>query len=342
MSLDSAPYLDAIEADLRDALTPPDGPAAPLYGMMQYHLGWLDASLSPSSAPRGKRLRPLMCLLACEAAGGLWRSALPAASAVELVHNFSLIHDDIEDLSTTRRQRATVWSLWGVPQAINAGDAMWALSRGTCHRLLRLGHPAERVLRVIAILDQACLDLCAGQYLDLAFEARRAVSLEEYLCMISGKTAALLSAALAVGAILADVPKEAVASYQAFGRELGMAFQITDDILGIWGDPAITGKSSASDILARKKTLPILYALEWEGRHGRGDLAQLYALPSLSADDVLTVLAILDDAGARAFAEGRARGHVDRALGHLDAAGGRGPAQDALQELALSLVSRRA
>ena len=340
MSLDPEPYLDAIEADLRATLATDEGPVAPLYRMMQYHVGCLDATLAPAEAPRGKRLRPLMCLLACEAAGGDWRSALPAASAVELVHNFSLVHDDIEDDSDTRRHRPTVWSLWGIPQAINTGDAMWAVARLTCHRLGTLGHPAERVLRVMATLDEACVALCAGQYLDLAFEEQREVSLNDYMRMIGGKTAALLSASLGAGAILAGAPDGAVASYQAFGRELGLAFQITDDILGIWGDPAVTGKSAASDILARKKTLPTLHALAWE--HDRGDdaLARLYAQPSLAEGDVPRVLQLLDEAGARAFAEERAGAHIERTLRHLVESGGSGPAHEGLRGLALSLVGR--
>lgn len=340
MTLDPTPYLDAVEDDLRAALATCEGPVAPLYQMMQYHLGWLDTTLTPADAPRGKRLRPLMCLLACEAAGGAWSTALPAATAVELVHNFSLIHDDIEDDSDTRRHRPTVWSLWGIPQAINTGDAMWSAARLTCHRLTALGHPAERVLRVMGVLDRACLELCTGQYLDLAFEEQEAVSLADYMRMIEGKTAALLSAALGAGAILAGAGDAAVASYQAFGRELGLAFQITDDILGIWGDPAVTGKSAASDILTRKKTLPVLYALEWERDRGGDELARLYARPSLAEDDVPRVLAILERAGARGHAEGRAQEHVDRTLRHLAAAGGSGPAQEALGELTLSLVGR--
>ena len=342
MSLDPAPYLDASEADLRAALTTAEGPVVPLYQMMQYHVGWLDAALALAEAPRGKRLRPLMCLLACEAAGGMWRAALPAASAVELVHSFSLIHDDIEDNSDTRRHRATVWSLWGVPQAINTGDAMWSVARLRCHRLAGLGHPPERVLRVMAALDEACLELCTGQYLDLAFETQETVSLAEYVRMIGGKTAALLSAALGAGAILAGAADAAIASYQACGRELGLAFQITDDILGIWGDPSVTGKSAASDILARKKTLPTLQALAWERDRGDEDLARLYARPSLTENDVPRVLALLARAGARAFAEERAREHVARTLRHLDESGGRGPAQETLKELALSLVGRSA
>lgn len=342
MSLDLTPYLDAIEGDLRATLAAPEGPVAPLYRMMQYHLGWLDAALAPAEAPRGKRLRPLMCLLACEAAGGAWRAALPAAIAVELVHNSSLIHDDVEDQSDTRRHRATVWRLWGVSQAINIGDAMWSVARLTCHRLGALGHPEERVLCTMATLDKACLELCAGQYLDLAFEGQGTVSLADYIWMIDGKTAALLSAALGMGAILAGAGNAAIASYRAFGRELGLAFQITDDILGIWGDPAMTGKSAAGDILARKKTLPTLHALDWERARGTAELAQLYSRPALFEDDVPRVLAILERAGARALAEERAQEHVDRTLRHLGESGGCGPAQEALRELALSLVERSA
>ena len=343
MTLDPTPYLDALETDLRAMLSPPEhcgAPVSPLYRMMQYHMGWLDATLAPAAAPRGKQLRPLMCLLACEAAGGNWRAALPAATAVELVHNFSLIHDDIEDNSETRRHRDTVWHLWGIPQAINTGDAMWSLARLSCHRLAALGHAPEAILRVVAALDRACLELCTGQYLDLAFEGQAVVSPEDYISMISGKTAALLAAALESGAVLAGASDASVAAYRNFGHALGLAFQICDDILGIWGDPAVTGKSAAGDILTRKKTLPALYALAWERDRGDDAMARRYAGPTLSAEDIPAVLAVLDRAGARAYAEAQAAEHTRRALDYLDASGGRGAACEGLRALALSLVGR--
>jgi geranylgeranyl diphosphate synthase, type I len=348
MSLDLVPYLSAVETELCaivDAASDAHAdehhvPTAPLYDMIRYHMGWLDADLNPLVAGGGKRLRPVMCLLACEAVGGDWPSALPAAAAIELIHNFSLIHDDIEDQGETRRHRRTVWALWGVAQGINTGDTVWTLSRLAIYRLRKTGHDVETILRVMHRLDEACLALCTGQYLDLDFEQEEGVSLAAYRQMIAGKTSALLSASLAVGAILGGADESLVPCYASFGHELGLTFQIVDDILGIWGDPAVTGKSAASDILTKKKTMPILYALDWETEHGYYDLAHLYAQPSLTADDVPAVLALLERCSAHEYAQEQARAHYGQTVRHLQAADAAHPARDTLQALAQSLVGR--
>ncbi|MBC7236124.1 MAG: polyprenyl synthetase family protein [Chloroflexi bacterium] len=344
MTLDLVPYRKAIEKELCDLLAGPGqegaAPILPLYAMMRYHMGWLDADLNPVEADGGKRLRPILCLLACEAVGGHWHMALPAAASIELIHNFSLIHDDIEDHSETRRHRRTVWALWGVPQAINTGDTMWTLARLALHRLSDRGCSPTTLLHVVRQLDQACLELCTGQYLDLWFETQESVSLEAYEQMIHGKTAALLSASLAVGAILGGAEQRVVNRYAAFGRELGLTFQIVDDILGIWGDPAVTGKSAASDILTKKKTLPVLYAFHWEAERGYDDLARIYTQPSLSPDDIPSILALLGRCGAHEYTREQARTHYRRAENHLRAIGIDHPAQDALRELGHSLVER--
>jgi geranylgeranyl diphosphate synthase type I len=335
-----APYLLAIEEALRELLAAPEPLTAPLYQMMEYHLGWLDAAFRPVEADRGKRLRPLLCLLACEAAGGDWRRAVPAAASLELIHNFSLLHDDIEDRSDMRRHRATVWRLWGLAQGINTGDAMWVLARQAVHRLSALGHPADIVLQVARLLEEACLELCTGQYLDLCFEEAPEVSLADYERMIAGKTAALLSASVEAGALLGGAPQSALDHWTRFGLELGLCFQVTDDVLGIWGDPRVTGKSAASDIFERKKTLPVLYALAWERERGCDDLAHLYAQPELTEAHIPQVLALLERAGAGARTRAQAQAHQQRALEHLAVAGGRGPAQAHLQRLAQALVDR--
>ncbi|MBN1399318.1 MAG: polyprenyl synthetase family protein [Anaerolineae bacterium] len=335
-----APYLLAIEEALRELLVAPEAVSAPLYQMMQYHMGWLDAAFRPAEGDRGKRLRPLLCLLACEAAGGAWRRAVPAAASLELIHNFSLVHDDIEDRSNTRRHRATVWHLWGIAQGINTGDAMWVLARQAVHRLSDLDHPAHIVLQVARLLEEACLELCTGQYLDLRFEETSEVSLADYERMIAGKTAALLSASVAVGALLGGATEAALAHWRRFGLALGLCFQVTDDGLGIWGDPRITGKSAASDILERKKTLPVLYALAWERQHGYDDLADLYAEPVLTEARIPEVLALLERAGAGARTRALAQAHRQQALGHLAATGGGGPAQAHIRRLAQAIVDR--
>ena len=355
MASDFSVYLAALEQDLRGVLSTSEEAVAPLYQMMQYHLGWLDERFHPVDGPQGKRLRPLMCLLTCQSVGGDWRRALPAASAIELVHDFSLIHDDIEDESDLRRHRPTVWRLWGIAQAINVGDAMWALARLSMLRLLDRGYRADTVLRVVRLLCETCLELCTGQHLDLAFQSAQSVSVAHYERMISGKTAALFSASAAIGAILgaADGRGEpVVAAYRDFGRELGLSYQIMDDVLGIWGDPAVTGKSAASDLIERKKTLPVLHALHWEQEHGHTDLEAIYAQPAMSPDDLLALLTLLARCGSREYARNRARQHRRRALDYLNAAeaadagerpiGGQGKdaARQMLRQLALACVDR--
>lgn len=336
------PYIQAVEAAMQKPLTdrPPD--VAPLYGMMRYHLGWADASLHPLQAPSGKRVRPLLCLLSCEATGGDWLVAVPAAASLELIHNFSLIHDDVEDASPTRRHRPTVWAQWGIPQAINTGDAVFTLARLAAHELAAAGVPPEVVLAVLQRIEETCLALCQGQYLDMAFETQPQVSLESYLYMIEGKTAALLACSAEAGALVGAGLEGPRAAFRTFGYELGLAFQIVDDILGIWGDPAVTGKPAADDIRSRKKTFPILHALEVLAARGDSRLASLLAQPRLSEHDVAVAVACLETAGARQRANELANEHTDQALAALAEAAPPSPASKALHELAIRLVGREA
>ena len=340
MALDLQMYLAAIENELMVALAPQDPTMRPLYQMMQYHMGWLDEHFEPVSTYRGKRLRPLICLLTCAASGGDWQRALPAAASIELVHNFTLIHDDIEDNGDTRRHRPTLWRVWGLAQGVNTGDAMWAIARTHIYRLLDNGYEPKQVLNIARRLDEASVALCRGQDLDLAFEQREHVSLAEYERMIAGKTAALLSASAAIGATLGKVSEAITLHYANFGHELGLAFQMVDDILGIWGDPQVTGKPNASDIREHKKTLPILHALERERAQGDDALAKRLARRELDDADVNEALILLERLGAREYAQRRAQKHYHRALQHLAATARSGPAQDALSELANSLVER--
>jgi geranylgeranyl diphosphate synthase type I len=325
-------FIPQIEAEMRACLSSPDPALASYYGMLHYHLGWADEHFAPAQVSSGKRIRPMLCILACQSAGGDPLQAISAAAGIELLHNFSLIHDDIEDNSPTRRGRPSVWTLWGVPQAINSGDGMFTIAHLAIDRLRSRGVSCECILDVRGVFDYACLALTHGQYLDIAFESRPSVSVDEYMTMISGKTAALIGATAAIGATLAG--SNAIAQYETFGRELGLAFQIQDDILGIWGDEALTGKSAESDVATRKKTLPVVYALEHSEK-----LRALYAAPEV---DVTTAIAEMDAVGAGTFAEQAARKHHDRAMQALRASGAFGDAGQALFELAESLVGRSA
>ena len=288
--------------------------------MIRYHLGWEDAEGQPQDAG-GKGLRPTLCLLACEAAGGEWQRALPAAAAVELVHNFSLIHDDIQDRDTERHHRPTVWSIWGEAQAINAGDALLALARPVVLRLADEGVPAATVMEAASVLDESTLEMVAGQTLDIAFEEKSDVDLPAYLQMVRQKSGALFSSALRLGVLAADGDWELAERLGRVGRTLGTAFQVRDDMLGVWGDESKTGKAAGADVSRRKKSLPVVYALS-EGKAGvREGLRAIYEKPVLDVEDVTQVRQRLDEVGARGYCERQAtelKGNAIAELGRLD------------------------
>ncbi|HZP56232.1 MAG TPA: polyprenyl synthetase family protein [Dehalococcoidia bacterium] len=283
-------------AGLRAAI---DAPRVGYARYMRYHFGWESAAGATIDEAAGKLLRPALCLVSCEAAHGDPARAMPAAIALELVHNFTLIHDDIEDGSDTRHGRATLWRLVGIPQAINAGDGMFVIARRTLLGMADAGVPAQAVLGAARTLDDACVALCEGQYADIGFEERPQVSVEEYEAMIAGKTAALLGAAAAIGALAAGADARTVDALHACGRLLGMAFQVQDDVLGIWGDAEATGKPVADDIRSRKKSFPVVYAMANLPEASRAELAAIYRGEHVDEAAVGAVLRLLEAAGAR-------------------------------------------
>jgi geranylgeranyl diphosphate synthase type I len=305
-----------IESEMRSVLDERDGHARPLYEQLAYHLG-----LDEADGQRGKRIRPLLGLLAYQSLTGEYEAALPGAAAVELGHNFSLVHDDIEDGDRERRHRPTLWAIWGVPLAINAGDALFALSRLALYRLLDDGFSERRVLALMRVYDETCLALCEGQFLDISFERQTDVGVDAYLEMIGRKTAALLGASVQSGAILATDDAATIEAYRRFGYDLGIAFQMADDVKGTFWSTAQSGKPRAGDVRRRKKTLPVVWALEHAQAEDAQRLRELY-LPAetpLGDDQVGEVLAILDRSGARDHALAEARRHRDRALAGVDA-----------------------
>jgi len=332
----SAEYLPAIEAELRAAVGAGSSVLDAYYFMLTYHLGWVDTDHQALPAGQGgKRIRPLLTALTTAAVGGNWTQALPAAAAIELLHNFSLLHDDIQDDSPLRRGRPTVWKLWGAPQAINAVDAMFTLAHLAPHRLRTLAVDDAIILDVLQDFDATCLHLTQGQHLDMAFEKRARVSVDECLTMIEGKTAALVSACARIGAHIGRADAAVREDLAAYGRHLGLAFQIHDDWLGIWGDPAVTGKSAATDLTTRKKSLPVVYGLE------RSDaFVKAYAVPAQLDESVESLIAVLDDLGAQAHTRDLARQHSDQAIAHLQSAKLTGPAAVALKELTEQLLDR--
>jgi geranylgeranyl diphosphate synthase type I len=329
--------IPTVEQEIRLVMGADRAEVDPFFGMIHYHMGWRDGELKPISAGAGKRIRPLLCLLGCESAGGEWHQALSGAVAVEILHNFSLVHDDIQDSSPTRRGRATVWKIWGLEQAINVGDAMFALAHIAMSRLVDAGVSAETVNRAMRRLDETCIDLTYGQFKDMQFEERQAVSVKEYLQMIDGKTAALLSFSCELGAMVTGSDDSIIQHFASFGRDLGLAFQIRDDILGIWGDESLIGKSAATDIANKKKSLPVLYGLAESN-----DLRFLYSQDEEDADFVLQAVSLLNDAGAKEFAEEHEERYVNSALEHLEAAQARSPAKETLLDLVNILLNRQA
>jgi len=352
-------YLPALEAEMRAVVQAADPRYAGLFGMLRYHMGWADAAFNPCQAQTGKRVRPVLCLLACEACGGDWEQALPAGAAIELLHNFSLIHDDIEDRDKTRRGRPTVWALWGEAQGINAGDALLTLAQLALVRLSERAVPATTTVAALRLLNRTCLALTGGQYMDIGFEDRDSVSTADYLAMVEGKTGALVACACEMGGLVAAALDPSASSghspsadsghspsagsghsprreyLHSFGHHLGLAFQMRDDVLGIWGDPATTGKPVGADVARRKKSLPILHGLERSA-----ELRALLAQERLSAADVHHATELLQEINSREYTERLAREHHAQALAALEQAKLQGPAAQALHELAQALLNR--
>lgn len=291
-----------------------------LGNILRYHMGWQDEHGHLCSKESGKFIRSTLCLLSCQAVGGDTSQAMPAAAAVELIHNFSLIHDDIEDASHERHHRPTVWKLWGESQAINAGDAMFTLAYLGLLRLKEKGIADEKIVTSIRVLTLACLELCEGQYLDVEYEDGLDITIEEYLDMAARKTAALFAASTSLGAYLGSEDSKLVDSFYLFGKELGIAYQIYDDMLGIWGAEKSTGKS-ATDISQRKKTLPVVYGLHGSDGETRKRLKRFYSQESISGADMIEVKKILDCLGARDYAENLAEQYYCKALAQLEATG---------------------
>jgi len=326
--------LPVIERELQQTISQAHAPHLfEMQRMLAYHMGW-EAEAAGAEA-RGKRIRPLLTLLCTMAAGGEWERALPGAAAVELVHNFSLLHDDIQDESPTRRGRPTAWTIWGVAQAINAGDALFALAQLT---VLDLGENVSKEAGLAAsrVLQQTCLHLTQGQFLDLFYEQRSGLGVKDYWLMVAGKTAALLSASTEIGALAAQAQPARIEAYRRFGELLGFAFQVQDDLLGIWGDAALIGKSTDSDLVSGKKSLPVLFGLE-----KRGEFAKRWEQGPIDPAEVARLSKVLESEGGRAFVEQEADQLTRQALEALNAAQPQGEAKDALEELAHYLLKRR-
>lgn len=323
---------EAIDVGLRSAVERLPAQAA---RVAAYHFGWTDAAGLPAAGGSGKAVRPLLTLLAAKAVAGTWRPAVPAAVAVELVHNFSLVHDDIIDRDTMRRHRPAVWKVFGTTDAILIGDAMHALAFEV---LAETGHP--RAAEAVGHLAATVRSLIEGQLADTVFEDREQVSLAECTAMSEAKTASLMGCATALGALYAGGNSTQVAALRDFGLRLGLAFQHVDDLLGIWGDPESTGKSVYSDLRNRKKSLPVAAALA-SGRPEAVELAGLYGRTGpLDETELRRAAELVEACGGRSAGEIAAATLVSSASSSLAGADLREEAVAELDELATSTVGR--
>lgn len=303
-----ARYQPVIDAALRAEL----GAYAPdIRTTHRYHMGWVDTDGADISATQGKRLRPTMVLLGADAVGGDTCSVLPVATALEYVHNFSLIHDDLEDRDRFRHHRPTIWVVWGDATAILSGNWMLKLADQSTRALHESGISQNLTLTVQQQIALAYMRMIEGQHMDIAFEDRDAVSLDEYLSMIERKTGALIETSLYLGALVASKVKtnnQIPDGLRRAGYEFGRLFQIRDDILGVWGSDE-TGKPVCGDILNKKKTLPAVHALNYTTGKAAARVRAIYSKTELNDDDVQSVLEIMDEVGTYEFCESMSAKH---------------------------------
>ncbi len=258
------------------------------YNMHRYHFGFLNEKFERVKLYSGKKIRPALCILSYASISDTYTLALPVATSIEMIHNFTLIHDDIEDKDVLRRNRYTVWYLFGIEHAINVGDSLHVIAYKPLLKLREEGVREEKILEIIDIITDALIKICEGQYLDLEFQKMEKISMEEYFDMIYKKTAALIEAACKSGACLATDDESLIEKFSEYGKNIGIAFQIIDDVIGIWSEK--TGKPKGSDIRNRKKTLPIILGMERDS-----SIIEIFKKRKIDEEDVKKVIEILDE-----------------------------------------------
>lgn len=336
------PIIADIDAEMRAARQEQTEIAPILWEIIDYQFGW-DLPAEDSNffqKVSGKKIRPLLMALVAKAICGHYQHILPAGVALELIHNFTLLHDDVMDQSPERRHRPAVWTRWGDYQAINAGDGLYALANLSSVRLLNIDTPPNKIVQVFRVLSQACLWTAEGQILDMDFETRETVATDEYITMIANKSATLIEAAALIGALLSTDDQQVVQAYGQFARNLGIAFQVRDDYLGIWGNTATTGKSATSDIVEKKKSYPVLAAFEHAIPADRDTLRRIYAQTTLAESEIQTVLDILDRTGAAEQTDEIAEQYYETAMNSLKNTGIENETQNLIHQLATFLIKR--
>jgi geranylgeranyl diphosphate synthase, type I len=331
---------EAVQPAMRAAI---DGLEPTIRPIATYHMGWTDPDGNAVEDARGgKGIRPTLAILGAQATHADPDVGIPGGVAVELVHNFSLIHDDIIDVDTERHHRPTVWSVFGIAPAIIAGDALQVLA----HLVLLEGSELTGA-SASAALASATAEMIAGQSHDIDFETRQDVSVDQCMAMSTAKTGALLGCASSIGAILAGAPRATVEALRDYGRHLGLAFQAIDDLLGIWGDPATTGKPIGSDLRQRKKSMPLVSALAAEGSEADELRALIFGsarapqpLEPMEPDDVVRATYLVESCGGREWTTAQAKANLDAALGALERVPLSAEPHRDLAELAVFVVER--
>jgi len=280
-----------------------------IYDIHRYYMGWQEIDGSDSNSSGGKRMRPTLALLAADAVGGDLDRATPIAVALEYVHNFSLIHDDLEDMDRVRHHRPTVWAVWGEPAAIVSGNAMLKIADAAAWKLRAAGVDDAVALEAEAELTSHYLKMMEGQYLDISFESEESVSVEQYLDMIERKTGALIEASIYLGSLVAPdsgPDREKATALKAIGYDLGRIFQIRDDVLGVWGGVE-TGKPVGADIKRKKKALPAVHALSASTGATAERLKQIFRTEGeLEQEDVHVVLEEMENLGTQDYCQSMA------------------------------------
>jgi geranylgeranyl diphosphate synthase type I len=287
----------------------------PLYLFSAYHMGWVDENFQPLSEFKGgKRLRPLFCVLINQAFGGSLEDALNLGSSLEFLHNFSLVHDDIQDGDEKRHNRWTVWRLWGIPQAINVGDSLFNL----CFQVLtQISSPLLQSISLKEI-TKTIQEIIEGQYLDISFETRNEISIKEYMIMIEKKTASLFGTTFFLGSFSANYKEELSRKFYDIGKNFGIFFQIADDIIGIWGDPKKTGKNPLGDIWRKKKTYPIIYTFQESSIKERQRFIEIWNRKNLIESDVTYILELLEKKRAKEAAVNTAEKFFEKGYNALE------------------------
>ena len=328
-------YQDILEPALKNTIS---DRSSFVYDMLRYCMGWSNPTGEPCNLEKGKGIRPSLCLFTCDALGGDVQKALPAAVSLELIHNFSLIHDEIQDFDEIRHHRPTLWTIWGVPKALVAGNVMRVLAEKS---MSRLGSSDSNLIsQASSIVSEACLQMIEGQYMDISFEGGSRITVDQYMEMISRKTGALLRSSVHLGAVLGSGSDEVGHLFRRIGAALGFMFQIRDDILGTWGESSATGKPVGADIRRRKNTLPIIHARGAKSGLYEKEISVIYSSESLGDDEAARVLDVLEDTKAMDYCQGLVENYALQVYSDIRAAKFSEKSDTEFKELIEFLITR--